>query len=91
MNDRKLTVDGKEYLSKDVISGCLGCAFRKRTTGFCSEVSCSGIIYIEDSTESIMHYLEAKLNYEKDGLIVELHEQLKTVKLLPKEEINGRY
>jgi hypothetical protein len=88
MSDRKLTIDGKEFLSKDVIGGCLGCAFRKRTTGFCGEINCNGIIFIEDTTNSIMEYLEVKLNYEKDGLIVELHNQLKDIKILQKEKIN---
>ena len=86
MSDRKLIVGGREYLSKAVVGGCLGCAFRKRTTEFCSGVQCHGIIFIEDTTDSIMEYLEAKLNYEKDGLMLELNRQLKSSKLLSKEK-----
>jgi len=88
MSDSKLIVGGREYLSKAVVGGCLGCAFRKRTTEFCSGVQCSGIIFIEDTTNSVMEYLELKLNYENNGLAVELHKQFKLLNKRDDGELN---
>jgi len=74
LSTERFIINGKDYLIKDEIYICKGCAFNGRGSRTCCDVNdetqihCGtiGFIYVEDTPEAIMKYLELKLNEEEE-------------------------
>jgi len=72
LSTKRFIINGNDYLIKEEIYICNGCAFYSRGSRICSDVNdetkihcgTKGFIYIQDTPEAITNYLELKLNEE---------------------------